>query len=379
MQFSLNKKDISDKLQLLNSVITAKASMMVLANFRIDADVDTNEITIVATDLNITTIVKVQANVLKSGSILVSAKRLTDIIANLPDNSINFTLKDDHLIIECLNSAFKLSFMDNSLFPEISFIDNENEFIFDAQDFKKLIQNTVFCASTDAIHTICNGVFFKIEQNQLTMAATDTKRIGEAKLSSEFNCEEPYEIVLPPRALNYIEKSINPELDEIIIKFDERRISFFLKNTLLISNKFEGRFPTYTVAFKNLPETTLVIDKNSIKDAIRRVSLLSDDEDKLIKILLNEKIITIMSLVSEGGKAKEDITGFSYDGDDVMYCINSKLLLSIVNAIESDEIVMKFRTNVEPIWVENNCEFKNMEIRFVIMPMRIVSGGTSGF
>jgi DNA polymerase-3 subunit beta len=203
------------------------------------------------------------------------------------------------------------------------------------------------------------------------MAATDTKRIGEAKLNAEFNCEAPYEIVLPPRALTFIEKSISADTDEIFIKFDERRISFNLKNILLISNKFEGKFPTYTVAFKNLPETQLIIDKNSVKDAIRRVALLSEDDDKLIKVKLSESNIIVESLISEGGAAKEVITGFSYDGEDVIFCLNSKLLSSIVNAIETEEISMKFRSNVEPIWIENSHPFDNIEIRYVIMPMRM--------
>ena len=371
MVFSVNKKDISEKLQYLIGIIPSKANMMVLSNFKIQSDTSTNEITITATDLNITTIIKIPANVLENGSILVPAKHLSDIINSLPEIQINFSLRDDHLIIECGNSNFSISYIESSLFPEIAMIDNNNEFTFDADSIKTLIQNSVFCASTDQNQSICNGVYFKIEENLLTMAATDTKRIGEAKLTAEFANETPYEIILPTRALSFLEKTINNDVDDIVVKYDEHRISFQLQNTLLISNKFEGRYPSYSVAFKNPTSTTLMVDKNAIKDAVRRVSLLSEDDDKLIKISLNNAEIKVESLISERGNAKETITNFSYDGEEVYYCLNARLLQSILNVVESDEVVFKFRSTVEPIWILNNASLENLEIRFILMPMRI--------
>ena len=371
MVFSVNKKDVSERLQSLISITPSKSTMMVLSNFKIQADSETNLITVTATDLNITTIVKIPANVLENGSILVSAKHLSDIINALPETQINFSLKDDHLIIECGNSNFTISYIEASLFPEIAFINNDQEFTFAAESFKKLIQNSTFCAASDANQTICNGVYFRLEDKLATMAATDTKRIGEAKLTSDFTIESPYEIILPTRALNFLEKNLSNDIDDIIVKFDEHRISFQIKSTLLISNRYEGKYPSYSVAFRNLPTTTLMVDKSAFRDAVRRVSLLSEDDDKLIKISLTSSEIKIESLISERGNAKEVITEFNYDGEEVFYCLNARLLQSIVSVIESDEIVFKFRTTVEPIWIQNNIDFEGLEIRFILMPMRI--------
>ena len=373
MLFSVNKKDIADKLQHLMNLIPSKSNMMVLANFRIDADNESNVITITTTDLNVTTLVKISANVVENGSMLVSAKHLSEIINALPDSLVNFSVKDENLIIECANSKFSIGILDSALFPEIAFIENENEFILNAQYFKKMVQNTTFCAATEAIHSICNGVYFRIEDNLMTMAATDTKRIGEVKLKTEFTNDEPYEIVISPRALNFLEKNINPDVDEITVKYDERRISFFLKNILLISNKYEGKFPTYTVAFRNYPEPFLMLDKNALRDAIRRVSLLSEDDDKLVKISLKESELKVESYISERGNAKEEISNFKYNGEEIIFVINSKLLSSLVNAIESEDIILRIKSNSEPIWILNNLEYEDLEIRFVVMPMRVDS------
>ena len=370
MIFSVSKKEIADKLQHLINMIPSKASMMILSHFRIDADSESNLVTIIATDLNITAIVKITANVVANGTLLVSAKHLSDIINALPDTLINFSQNDDHLVIECVNSSFSISVIESSLFPEISFIEDEKECTFNAQKFKKIVQNTTFCAATEGTQSICNGVYFKIEENLITIAATDTKRIGESKLRANFSINEPYEIVLPPKALNFIEKNITSDIDEITIKYDERRVSFYLKNIMLISNKFEGKYPHYVVGFRHLPEAGLLIDKNTIRDAIKRVSLLSEDNYKLIKIVIQNEELIIESVVSERGNAKEYITGFKYDGPDITFCINSRLLSSIIGVIESDEVLLKIKSNFEPIWILNNIDFEDLEIRFVLMPSK---------
>jgi DNA polymerase-3 subunit beta len=371
MIFSLNKKDIADKLASLNSIIPSKSNLMVLGNFRLEADSTANLLTIIATDLNITTIVKVPANVVEGGTLLVPANKLSEIVNSMPDASINFTVKDNHFILECEKTKVNLSFMDSSMFPEINVINVENEYTVDAENLKKLIQNSVFCANTDASYTICNGVFLRIEDKMLTIAATDTKRIGEAKWKGDISLDIPYEIVLPKNALDFLNKIIHNDVDTVVVKFDENRISFAVENTLLITNKFEGRYPTYTVAFRNQPNHKLVIDKNKLKDAVRRVSLLSEDDDKLIKLNLSQEEVLVESIISERGNARESISGFSYDGPDCFFCLNAKFLTGFMNVIETDEAVILFRSTEEPIWLLNNAEFEHLEIRFILMPMRI--------
>ena len=90
-----------------------------------------------------------------------------------------------------------------------------------------------------------------------------------------------------------------------------------------------------------------------------------------IKMSLTSNEIKIESLISERGNAKEVISGFTYDGPEDSYGLNSKFLMSILNAIETDEVLLKFRSTNEPIWFLNNDEFDSLEIRFILMPMKI--------
>ena len=275
MVFSINKKDIIDRLQNMISIIPSKTTMMVLSNLKLEADAESNQIIMTATDLNLTTIVKIPANVIENGALLVPAKHLGDIISALPESLINFSLRDDHLFIECEKSNFTISYIEASMFPEITFVNSDVEYIFNAEKFKKVIQNSSFCASTETAQPIYTGVYLKLEDNLVTMAATDTKRIGEAKYKVEFTNGNPYEIILPTRALSFIEKNINHDIGDLIIKYDDRRISFMMNNVLLISNKYEGKYPNYSVAFRNPPIYTLMLDRDVFRDDFMMVSLLS--------------------------------------------------------------------------------------------------------
>ena len=370
MRFSINKKEIAEKLQSLISIIPTKSNMMILSNFKIEADAASSQLTITATDLNITTIVKIAANVLETGSVLVSAK-LSEILNALPDSEVKFSIKEDNLFVECEKSEYEIRYVESSLFPEIPTIQDAQEYTIDSDNFKKLIHNTIFCASTDTMQSVCNGVFLRIEEGLVTMAATDTKRIGEAKLTTPISCGEPYDIVIPTRALTFLDKAINADTEELKIKYDEHRIIFTLPNITLISNRFEGRYPNYTVAFRHPPVHEFMIDKNKLRDAIRRVSLLSEDEDKLIKVYLYANELRIESVHSDRGTAKESVSPYKYEGPEDLFCINSKFILSILSVIETEEVIFKYISNEQAFWMLNNCTFENIEIRFLVMPMRL--------
>jgi len=381
MKFSVHKKDIHEKLQFLIGLVPSKANMMVLSNFKLKTEKCDNKLIIIGTDLNITTIVKLTANVLDDCEFLVNARNLADIINSLPDASINFTLNEESLNIECGTSSFSMNCVDVSLFPEIAIIDSEQEYKCDSENFKKMINNTVFATSSDPNQTIISGVYCKIEDSLITFAATDTKRISESKLKTNFIINEPYEIVIPPRALTFLEKNINAiakemknldsGLPEIVLKYDTRRISFQLNDVILISNRYEGRFPTYSVAFRHQPNSTLILDKARLRDAINRASLFFEDEDRLIKITLSNSEIVVESHLFDGRVAKDSINEFTYDGPDTIYCFNSKLFIGILGALETTEVILKFRSNEEPIWILNTTDMENMEVRFILMPIRI--------
>lgn len=373
MKFSINKKDFVHYVQHVSMIVPTKATLQVISNLLIECSEISNSVKLTATDLNITVTVEIPANVLESGSICISSKNFSDIVTAMPDAMIHLSTNEDKLKIDCENSNFNLNYIDSSLYPIVPPIDKEKAIKFDKNIFTKMVTNTTFAAGSDSSNQIYSGIYWALFNNEQTMAATDSKRIAEVKSFVDINLEEPVEVVLPVKSLQFLEKFLTDnDNNEIEIVFEDKRVVYFYNNVMVISNKLEGKYPIYSVVFKKEHEHMMIIDKSFLKDAIKRVSLLGTQDDKnIMRFDINQDQITLEAINSELGNAKEVINEFTYDGEPITFGLNSRFVLSFLNVIDSDEVVFKIGKSTEPVWVLNNSNDEALKIRFVVMPLRL--------
>lgn len=371
MKFSINKRDFVNYVSHTNMIISSKTTMQILTNILLEADDASNTIKLTATDLNITVVLTINANVIESGKICTSAKSFSDIIQALPDALIHFVTDNDKLKITCEKSSFNLNYIDDALFPLVPEPDPGKAIKFDCKLFRKMINNTTFAAGSEGSSQIYAGIYWHISPTEQIMAATDSKRIAEVRTSFNVNIENPIEVVVPSKPMIFIEKYFNETTNEIDLVFEENRVCYLYENIIVMSNKYEGKYPIYSVVFRNEHTHQILIDRVLFRDAIRRVSLLATNDDaNIIKFDITQFDLTIEAINSEIGNAKEVISEFSYDGEPIVFGLNSKFILSFLNVIESDDVVLKIGKSTEPIWVLNNQEFENYKVRFVVMPLR---------
>lgn len=372
MKFSITKKDFVNYVQHINLIVPAKATLQIISNLLIECSEISNSVKLTATDLNITVTVEIPANVLESGSICISSKSFSDIVQAMPESMIHFSTSEDKLKIDCENSNFNLNYIDSSLYPIVPPYNRENALIFDKNTFSKMIANTTFAAGADSTNQIYSGIYWLLTSNEQTMAATDSKRIAEVKSYLDLNIEQPIEVVAPVKSLLFLEKFLNNSTSDIEIIFEDKRIVYIYENVVVSSNKFEGKYPIYSVVFKKEHDHFMIIDKSLLKDAIRRVSLLGTNDDKnIMRFEINQEKITLEAINSELGNAKEVITEFNYDGEPITFGLNSKFVLSFLNVIESDDVIFRIGKSTEPVWVLNNSDDEKLQIRFVVMPLRL--------
>ncbi len=371
MKFSINKRDFVNYVSHTNMIISNKATMQIITNILLEADSVTNTIKLTATDLNITVVLTINANVLEDGKICISAKSFADIIQALPEAVIHFVTVDDKLKINCEQSSFNLNYVDHSLFPLVPEVDRSKAVKFDCNLFKKMINNTTFAAGSEGSSQIYAGIYWNISAKEQIMAATDSKRIAEVKTFFDIDMENPIEVVVPSKPMLFIEKYLNENTSEIDLIFEDNRVVYLYENIVVMSNKYEGKYPIYSVVFRNEHKHQVIINKTVFRDAIRRVSLLATNDDaNIIKFDINQYDLVIEAINSELGNAKDVLSEFSYDGDPIVFGLNSKFIQSFLSVIESDDVVLKIGKATEPIWILNNQEFENYKVRFVVMPLR---------
>jgi len=371
MKFSIEKEDLLKKIQHIYNIVPGKNTMPILTNYLIEADEGTNTIKFTATDLEITVIAEFEANVSESGKVVVSAKNFNEIINSLPDKIVHMFDEEENFKILCENSKFSLLCAEVSQFPLIPHKDMKDIIELDAQMFKKMIEKTSFAVSVEINRPIFTGISWRMNAEQQMMVATDGKKIAEFKLLEKHDIPEEQEKIIPTKSLIFLDKVIEPEIPKISVLLESNRVMFAYGNYTVFTHIIEGKYPNYTKAVPVNNNNILIINRNLLRDIVKRVSLLASEETLKVKFDLTEDSFAINSEKREEGKADEIIKDYKYSGENLVIAFNFRYLLSILNVIDSDDVEIRLGQAVEPALFFNTEKYENYEARFVLMPLRL--------
>ncbi len=372
MKFSIEKLDLQSNIQHLYNIVPSKNTMPILTNYLIEADDKKNILKFTATDLEITVVVEFEAVISEGGKAAISARNLNEIINSLPDSMVHFLLEEDSLKINCEHSKFNLLCAESSQFPLIPQKDLTNVIELDAKMFKKMIDNTHFAVSGEINRPIFTGIFWKMSADTQLMVATDGKKIAEFNLNVQIDIPEVIEQIIPTKGLLFLDKVIGEELPKISVLIESNRVMFSYGNYTIFTHIIEGRFPDYTKAIPTNNTNILMIKKNMLKEAVKRVSLLASEDTFKIKFDIAGETLSINSAKREEGEANEILEDFKYSGEPLIIAFNYRYLNAILNVMESDEIEIRMGKSNEPALFFNTDKDETYSARFLLMPLRLV-------
>jgi len=372
MKFSIEKQDLQTKIQYLYNIVPSKNTMPILTNYLIEADGQSNLLKFTATDLEITVVVEFEANIAESGKVAVSARNLNEIINSLPDSIIQFFQDEDTLRIHCERSKFSLLCAESNQFPLVPHKILENAIEVNAAMFKKMIDNTHFAVSTEINRPIFTGIYWKMSSENQLMVATDGKKIAEFQINNNINIQEAIDQIIPTKGLLFLDKVISEETPIVNVLIESNRVMFSYSNYTIFTHIIEGRFPDYSKAIPVNNTNILRVDKNALKDAVKRVSLLASEDTFKVKFDLTADQLIINSAKREEGEAIEKIEECDYNGTEMTIAFNYRYLISIINVIESDKLEIRMGKSNEPALFFNTEINDSYAARFLLMPLRLV-------
>jgi len=322
---------------------------------------------VTATDLEIglRSFLKVKTHT--EGKITVSAKKLYEIIREMPNKTINFSAKNNFWIeIKCEKSVFNLVGLSSDEFPNFPEINEENLYEIDNDDFNKMIDKTIFSVSNDESKYNLNGIFLKNEQ-KLIMVATDGHRLS-------YCCNEKFNnmiifnegIILPKKGIYEFKKIVNKE-QPLFIGMNDNNFTIKNDNAILIMRIVDGEFPDYNKVLPKKCENYSNINKLDFLHALKRISILSSEKSRGVKFNLEKNKLVITSSNPDYGDAKEEID-IKYDGDEISIGFNSKYIIDILTSIEDNFINFHLKDNLSPGMIES---VDDTNFLSVIMPMRL--------
>lgn len=388
MRLAIEKKDLQNHIQYLASVVATKNTSPILTNYLINVNQDTNMVRITATDLEITVVVEFPAAVSEGGTIAVSARHFNEIINMMPEAMINLWRHEELLMIQSGKVDFNLLIADHTLFPVIPETKLPNPILMDAVLFNRMISKTHFAVSTDVNRAVLTGVCWKIYPNYHVMAATDGRKVAEIKIldsalkaaaPGEGNAEESIfaeqdadfiEKVIPVKTLLFLQKIFDEEVKEIKIGIERNRILFSYGEYFVFSQVIEHKYPDYQKAFIGDLPNLFVIERESLRTAIRRVALVAPDDNLRIRFELDSNHFEVNTTNRDTGDAKQNMDDYNYEGAPTGVSFNYKFMLSILDAIDSDKAIIKLGSSRDPMMIYNENAIAGQEITFLLMPLR---------
>jgi DNA polymerase III subunit beta len=375
MSITVNKKDFFDVLQKSFPIIPMKSSLQILSNFKLSF-ID-NSLEVSTTDLDHFLKVYTSAKGSDFFDITVNARKLFEIVRELPEGIVSLDLSENVLILKSEKGfSCKIAGSDVHDFPGFPEDNISSSFSVSSLILKDLVLKGCFAAAKDESRAVLCGVLFKVMDNKIGMVSTDGHRLGCCFYNNYLQVSSTFESIIPPKSLlsltrlfdNKIEENINVEIGEKYIRFYSNFFSMY-------SKLMDGPYPDYTkVIPKNNPKIA-IIEKNTLQIAVKRVSVLSNQKTHLIKFTFsNNSLEIIVSNRDIGGEAR-DVINVSYDNDNHSIGFNSHYLLEILDIIKSEKIRLEMNTQISACLIYPYFEdSKNQECEdtFLIMPLRII-------
>ena len=376
MECKILKSDLYELIQKAYPIVPLKSSLQILSNFKISFLEEALEIS--ATDLDHSIVVSKKTSLNEHKEITVNAKKIFEIVRELPEGDIFLDIDENVLIIESKKGfSCKIAGTNTNAFPEFPAVENDTSFEIDVFSLKEMIVKSSFAVSKDESRTCLCGIFWNVENQNTGMVATDGHRLGSSFISGNYNVKEKTSMIVAPKTLLHLIRVLESTdvKSTISVSKGEKYVLFSNENLKICSKLIEGPYPDYDKAIpKNNPKKAIV-EKGPLFEAVKRVSVLSNQKTHLVKCLLKDEEVEISVFNRDiGGEAHETIPA-SYSGEQHTIGFNALYLIEIMNIIKQPKIRMEINTQISACLIfphYDKEEDKKSEDTFLIMPLRIM-------
>jgi DNA polymerase III subunit beta len=312
------------------------------------------------------------AKVKKEGAGTIPAKKLIEIVRLLPDEDIRFKLLENHWVqITCDRKTYKMVGMSRENFPAIPTFPQALVKI-PAPLLADLVAKTNFAIATEESRYTLNGAKLVLKPASLTMVATDGHRLAIVETEHKLTgISAEMSVLVPKKAMAEVQRLAADAGEEAVIEFaqDDSHLFFQLGRRLLASRKLTGQFPNYEAVLPRDANKTVVIERNELQDALRRVSQLADQRSHAVKFTLAKEGVEISASSPEYGEAKEAIEK-DYKGDPLTIGFNAQYLLDFLGAAADGPVSVELKDE------QSAAQFRPMtdescRYRYIVMPMRL--------
>jgi len=372
MRITLERSNLLKSLGHVHRVVERRNTIPILSNVLLRAEGAT--LMMKATDLDLEITEAAPAMAEQPGATTVPAHLLYEIVRKLADGSevaLSTNADGTTMSVASGRSKFSLQCLPEADFPDLTAGTFSHSFKIKAADLKMLIERTQFAISTEETRYYLNGIFLHTVEAggalKLRAVATDGHRLARAEIEAPSGSEGMPGIIIPRKTVGEIQKLIeNPEA-EIRFEVSDAKIRLSFGEIVLTSKLIDGTFPDYQRVIPSGNDKEMRVDCSTFASAVDRVSTISSERGRAVKIALSDGQMTLTVNNPDSGSATEELA-VSFEGDPLEIGFNARYLLDITGQLTGDDAVFKLADAGSPTIILDS---SNNDALYVLMPMRV--------
>jgi DNA polymerase-3 subunit beta len=369
MNFTVQKAEILRELQMVQGIVEKKVTIPILSNLLINAVRE--GLQIVATDMELGIQSACEAKVQTPGSITIHARKLHDIVRALPDAEISFALqKGNRLQIKCANAEFKVAAQGTEDFPSLREYDFKGAIGLPLEQLRGMIERVVFAITRDDPRYAIYGALLDVKKGKIEMVATDGHRLAVVRRQADVAPKEEIRVIVPQKTLGEILKLEPGPEGEVRIGVKDNHLFVKSGMRMLQSSLFEANFPAYEKVIPVGNDRIARVPAPALLSALQRVSLLSTERTKLVKVSVDKEHLVVSTSNPEFGEAEEALEVEGWNGDAIAIGFNARYLIDFLQAVGDTTVSIELKDHeTQGLLRPDNAD--GIDYQYVVMPMRI--------
>ena len=369
MKFNVSSTKLFAQLQAVSRVIASKNSLQILEDVLFDLQGE--QLTLTASDgeTTIRTSLPVE-NPQGEGKVAFGARLLLETLKEFPEQPLTFQIDDQSfgLNITSANGTYSFVGANGQEYPEMPAEEGENTLTMPANVLLDAINKTIFCTADDELRPVMNGIFFDLAEDKITMVATDAHRLVRYT-NTGIHVPQATSFILPKKPAMLLRQVLAKETEDVVITFGQKNAKFAFGQTVIVCRQIEGRFPNYNAVIPQNNQNKVIVDRQTIVNACKRVAVFANTGTSLLKLALSENQIKISAQDIDFSTSAEETIACDYSGMPMAIGFKAPFLIEILSSIASQDVILELAAPARAGLILPAENEENQELLILLMPM----------